>query len=50
MGRDKVLIRCAECGQLVPLTRDSPDSALVELGPPSRLAGALGSLWRRLHG
>jgi len=50
MGRDKVLIRCAECGQLVPLTRDSPDSALVELGPPSRLAGALSRFWRVWRG
>lgn len=41
-----VQLRCATCGQVVPLTQDTPDSALVELGRPSRFAGVLGRLWK----
>ena len=37
---------CSECGQVVPLTPSTPDSAVVELGRPSGLAGALAWLWK----
>jgi len=46
-AKSSVGVVCSKCGSLAPLTPSTPDSALVELGKPSRLAGALARLWRR---